>query len=93
MLTVEADNAIGNEEHKKHYDKPTNDLGHPTTVMQLVARILLILDPNHYNSQDRKEHEIPQANAEHSVGLEPLSIRRLVEVINPFKQANNRSNL
>lgn len=82
-LTIEADDAVGDEEHEEDENTPAEDLGHPPAVVQLIAGVLLILDPGHQKRQDGEEQEVPEANAEHRIALEPLAIRSTVEVIDP----------
>ena len=60
-------------------------------MMQAVPGILLVLDPHHQHPQDREEQEISQANPKHCVGLEPLAVRRLVEVIDPWTRQKTPS--
>ena len=82
-LTVEADDAVGDEEHEEDDDDPAEDLGHPAAVVDLVARVLLVLDAGHDGGEDGEEEEVAEADPEHGVRLEPLAVRRLVEVVDP----------
>ena len=83
QLTVEADDTVGDEEHEEDDDNPAEDLSHPPSVVDLVAGVLLVLYPGHDDGEDGEEEEVAEADPEHRVGLEPLAVGRLVEVVNP----------
>lgn len=87
-LTVEADDPVGHEEHEEDDDDPAEDLGHPSPVVDLVAGILLVLDAGHDGGEDGEEEEVAEAHPEHGVGLEPLAVRRLVEVVDPCEETS-----
>lgn len=82
-LTIEADESVGDEEHEDDDNAPAEDLGHPSSVMEAISGILLILDPHHEKGQHGEKEEIPQAYPKHRIGLEPLPIRRPLEMIDP----------
>jgi len=90
-LTIEADDAIGHEEHEEDDDGPAEDLCHPSPVVDLVAGVLLVLYPGHDDGEDGEEEEVAEADPEHRVGLEPLAVRRLVEVVNPCRKKRERN--
>uniref|UniRef100_A0A0A8XP65 Uncharacterized protein n=1 Tax=Arundo donax TaxID=35708 RepID=A0A0A8XP65_ARUDO len=52
--------------------------------MDLIARVLLVLYAGHDDGEDGEEEEVAEADPEHRVGLEPLAVRRLVEMVNPW---------
>lgn len=58
-------------------------------MVQSIAWILLILNPRHQKGQDRKEEEIPEADTKNGIRLEPLPIRRPMEMIDPYKTPKN----
>lgn len=60
-------------------------------MVQTITRVILVLDTNHQNRQDGEEKKIPQAHPQNRISLEPLFIRRLVEVIDPRKALHQRS--
>ncbi|KAJ4851019.1 hypothetical protein Tsubulata_024164 [Turnera subulata] len=71
------------DQHKDDKKAPADDLDHPPSVVQAITRILLALNPDHHSGKASEEKEVTQANTQHRVRLEPLPVRRLVEVINP----------
>jgi hypothetical protein len=89
-LTIEADDTVGHEEHEEDDDNPAEDLCHPSSMVDLVAGVLLVLYPGHDDGEDGEEEEVAEADPEHRVGLEPLAVRRLVEVVNPCGNREKR---
>lgn len=53
-------------------------------MVYLVAGVLLVLDASHDDGEDGEEDEVAEANPKHGIGLEPLAVGRLVEVVNPW---------
>lgn len=55
-------------------------------MVQTITRILLVLHTDHKDSKDGEKQEVPQAHSQYRICLKPLSIRSLVEMIDPFKK-------
>ena len=89
-ITVEAYDAVGHEEHEEDDDNPAEYLGHPSAMVYLVAGVLLVLDASHDDGEDGEEDEVAEANPKHGIGLEPLAVGRLVEVVNPCTDSRKR---
>lgn len=54
-------------------------------MVQAIAGVLLVLHPRHQDGKDREEEEIPKADPQHGVRLEPLSVGSRSEVVYPGK--------
>lgn len=59
-------------------------------MVYLVAGVLLVLDASHDDGEDGEEDEVAEANPKHGIGLEPLAVGRLVEVVNPCTDSRKR---
>lgn len=55
LLTIEANDSIGKKEHQYNQNAPANNFHHPTSMVQIVTRILLVLYTNHKNSKDSEK--------------------------------------
>lgn len=83
ILTIKADDFVWKEKHKDYQKEPTDNLHHPTPMVQAITRILLIFHTDHQNRKDSEEQKIPQANPKNSISLKPFSARSMFEVIDP----------
>jgi hypothetical protein len=55
-------------------------------VVDLVARVLLVLDAGHDDGKDGEEEEAAEVDPEHGIDLGPLMVWHLAEVVNPYTQ-------
>jgi hypothetical protein len=44
---IKSDKTVWHKEHQNNYDKPAGYFSHPTTMIVLISRVLLVLDPCH----------------------------------------------